>query len=301
MCYQLFIKYEKFFKKFTNTIKIIGFIITLLITGFLANQLVQPIFVPRVSEVKVEPLYIQFIDDHYYSVNKLIYNIEVPLIPIKTSTEIKFLKNYEINTKFKQKNPYIDVDIFGYTKPNFLKIDSTNITLKTNGFKNKNLEQIFYVFEPITIDNTGWFTYPEDFQWSDSELNTGYPCQVIGSNYNVLGYGKNIYGQYEKFSMKSIKSRCNLEIRNFKLPLIKDDENSQTTICDGENEGRANKNSILISIRPGETKNILFVKEQLDIFDKLAINRTDTVIFNWTYQHESKCFYAWKKYQQLGN
>ena len=271
------------------------FIITILITGLLANQLIQPIFTPRVSEVKVEPLYIQFVDDHYYSVNKLIYNIEVPLIPIERSIEIKFLKNYKINTKFEKRNPYIDVKVFEDSKPNFINVDSTNITIKTNGFKNKNLEQIFYVFDPIDIDTTGWFTYPEDFQWSDSKLNTGYPCQIIHSNnYQVLGYGKNMYGRYEQFFLISIKNRCNLEIRNFKLDINENKDNSQTTICDGENEGRANKNSILIELRPGEIKNILFVKDFLSEFDKRFITNT-SIFFNWTYQPESKCYYAWKK------
>lgn len=289
--------------KFQNISKLIAFFVgVILIGGIITNQIIQPIFTPRISEIKFEPMYVQYLRDignNWYEVNKVTYSIEVPLFPNfkllgktlgKNTTILKFPNSIKINKHLKNKNPYIYVPLFEDRDSNFIDTNSIKIILHTDAWMNRNLEQIFYIYNPTDMKISG-FSDPVDFQWNFQELNSGYPCNIIKTNKKLVGFGQSD-SKYYRFYIQSIKSRCNLDIRLFPLEIIK--ENYQT-ICLNENKVIPNdRNEIIIDISPKEIKNILFIEDPLNQHPENAI------VFNWTYSEDSICFYAWRKYQELG-
>ena len=109
----------------------------LIITGFVSNEIVHPLFRPRVSELKTEPLFIHYIEPDYNIVTKLTYTIDVPLLPrawfFGSSTfNLIAPERIKVNTQFKEDNPYITELTFNESTPNFKEITTFSGRLKTD-------------------------------------------------------------------------------------------------------------------------------------------------------------------------
>jgi len=293
-------KILKKLEKWWPLFKITAFLITLAVTLFITNQIVQPLRTPRIAGIEVEPLFIQSADDEYYLVTKITYEIEVPLFPkfgsnkIKLQLPIQYISQskIELNTNFKESSPYIKVDIYGNESVfNYVNIQDIPITIQTTGFVAKKLESNFYVREKLDSDRfTGaHIGYSDRYWWNDLSLYPVMECAIATSDHGFFGYGK--YNErYFSFSLVHFKNNCDLEVRGYKYLLEKD-----YTVCDENIQFDRLGGKMSFDLAPHEIKNLLFITE-----DKEPTLHNYTLVFDYIYS-DNECLLAWKAYQDFLN
>ncbi|MFH0949005.1 MAG: hypothetical protein V1802_00785 [Candidatus Aenigmatarchaeota archaeon] len=298
------LKSPTFLKK--NWKFIIGSAVTIILT-ILANQVVQPLVFSRISQIDTEPLYIQSLNYDYYAVFRVSYTIEPPLFPWMWSDgnklslqlpttvyEPNFGSDLKLISNFKEASPYVNVDIFNFTNGTDISLTkSIPITLTTDGFQTKVVKSNFYMMQKLDSDrfSRGRIEWSDRYWWNDLPLSPALlECWIASSNNEFVGYGKR-GDRYYSFERQMFENKCPLEVRGFRPEVYK----SYTTVCNKENElTQDNNNHLSFDLKPDEETTILFIEEIREPY----INNY-TAIFNYTYQHESVCLYAWRTYQKL--
>ena len=244
-------------------IQIWGFVITIIIALFITNQIVQPLFSPRVTNMDITPLYIQSSDKDYYLVAKVSYLIDVPLFPVDRSINLFLPGNAQLNTQFKEDNPHITVDIFEKIEgvKNFESLKSISVSVNTDGFKNKQLTSNFYIVEKLDKERLvgrGNIGYSDNYWWNWLSISPIIECMVTTPDRSFVGYGT--YGDRKfSFTQIQIRNNCDLEIKGYRMR-----SDDSELICDDDVELAVGDGYVSFDINPRETKRLILVKEDND-------------------------------------
>ena len=298
-----FIKYLKMhWKKILVIITIIG--------GIISNQLIHPLFFPRVNKVTVEPLFIQLRDDNnkFYTVFKVNYHIDVPLFPLykvfgtyfnldapgfKESTDFPKCNIFWLGT-FYANQPYVDLP--EKFKENWVNLDEINGKIQINlplFFNVKSVEFSGYLAEEtvlreqeLTISNYYW--------WNYQCIDSSQPYAITRPEWQLLGYGEKLDSNtLFRFYEVRVKNLNNLEVRGYRITLR---PYTNSRVCydfySVEKIMCGNNDCISIDLEPKETKKFLVLEiiKPEEIKDK-------NVKLNFT--SETICFGAWKRYLEL--
>jgi len=273
----IFLRFIKKHWKFLITI-----FITLFFSGIIANQIVQPLFFPRISSITVTPLFIQgnplfennSINNNtdYYLVSKLTYKIDVPLFPIsgnKISLELPrsiFHQNkIFLLSGFLESNPYITYITSFYMNSSFISYEELGgqilIKIKKRGFDLRQIDVNLYVAEKLENPQPSLGASMPRW-WSTENLQPFEQFQVTRGYGNLLGYiqlkNNETFVVYEYF----IKNLGNLKVRGYNDVIY---GNEYFIVCEGNIQlfGYPGKDSqvIFIDLQPGEMKRLLVIKK----------------------------------------
>ena len=124
------------------SLTILGIVITIIFTGIIANQLVQPLFEPRVSDIKYNLASFNCVvnpeDEEVkcYGIFELQYEIEFPLILYNNIIDLHLPRpkepgNLQIMCDYKKIKPYFN-EIDFCEDNSFVNFDKINYTIKLN-------------------------------------------------------------------------------------------------------------------------------------------------------------------------
>jgi len=264
------------------------FLIMLVISVAISDQIVHPLFFPRMSSVTVTPLFIQgnpFFENNsvynntdYYLVSKLTYRIDVPLFPIsgnKISLELPRSISHQnkifLLSGFLESNPYITYITPFYMNSSFISYEELSggivIQINKNGFDLRQIDVNLYVAEKLENPQPS-LGISMPLWWSSENLQPFEQFRVTTGYGNLLGYiqlkDNETFAVYEYF----IKNLGNLEVRGYNDRIY---GNEYSIVCDGSIHlfGYPGKNSQVISIdlQPREMKRLLVIEK----VDKRAI------------------------------
>lgn len=293
-----------------KTWKWFNILITIIIAGILSNQVVTPLFYPRVSEIKITPLAIWGIEPnnptqavHNYILFDVDYEIELPMDwrdEFHFSLRMPGKENYNdiiaLITPFQENNPYYEVDFSEELKSdNFISREQLEgqipITIKANAWEIKKINAHFIIREKIdlTFSNIG---RSDPYWWTDATI---LPIQsrrgiVTDPHGSLIGYGIDQYGNYYRFYDWVIKSLTDLEIRGLRVPI-----NENQILCDDSIRlDKEYDKFVSIDLEPKETRHMLMFSRVKDPEREI---RDSHFIFNFT--SETDCYGKWLKYKEI--
>ena len=281
--------------------------ITVFLIGFVSNEMVAPLVSPRVSDIKIIPLYIQGEQPQdpenevkYFSLFEVEYEIELPYFLVDDKLKLRLpgkhiYRNIDLITSFQENNPYYDINLPDeYLSGSFLpynKIDGRlPIKINTNAREIKKIHAKFIIREIYEFHGIN-YKRSDNFWWTHSTISpidsTGN--DVTRSHMSLIGFGQDQYGNYYRFYDTVIKSLTDLEIKGLRIGVTK----SPVFCDDGIELDKEYDKYISIDLQPREVKHILAISR---VPDTKSIIETD-VVFNFTY--ESRCYGSWLKYQEI--
>jgi hypothetical protein len=273
----------RFIKKYWKLIKIF---VTLIFSYIIANQVVQPLFFPRISSITVTPLFIQgnplfennsiYKNTDYYLVSKLTYKIDVPLFPCfpilgsdKISLELPRSISHQnkifLLSGFLESNPYITYIPPFYINSSFISYEELGgqilIQIKKWGFDLRQIDVNLYVAEKLENPQPSLGASMPRW-WSNENIQPFEQFQVTRGYGNLLGYmqlkDNETFVVYEYF----IKNLGNLKVRGYNDVIY---GNEYFIVCEGNIQlfGYPGKDSqvIFIDLQPGEMKRLLVIKK----------------------------------------
>jgi hypothetical protein len=287
-------------------------------TGILSNQLVQPLFEPRLNSFKVTPEYIQFREnDGYFTVFKVSYLIDAPLIPLNKNITLSIPGYHEdyvplkpcndifIESSYFPFNPYIEItdDLLSARKNIDELKGKLTIKLATEPFMSKNVEFDLYLSEKTDLREQG-LGLSNYYWWNDQCIDPTETYAITSPYDRLLGYGyvtytsggNTTYALYER----TIKNLNNLEVRGY---LVNTDTDSFETICfDGIQlntrtcKDDPTKECISIDIEPKQTLKFLVMKPlKMQTYDPYLQNEKPFELDGIG----SVCSFGWRKYLEL--
>ena len=282
-----------FFKK--NLPWIVPTILTILITIFVSNEIIHPLFKPRVSEFKTEPLFIQYIEGNYYIVTKLVYTIDVPLFPTFPLLGSYYLKlkapeRVSVNTQFKEVNPYIEELTFNESVQNFKEVGKFYIKLNTHDTSLKTLSKVYYVAQKLDKDrfaNRAVVGASDNYFWNDLTISPILECMVAKEYESEIAYLR-FYNQLFTLNRYLIKNNCDLEVKGYK---IKD----YGLYCDGDISLKEADGERSLDLKPRELKKLLVIKS-----DNQPRIYNHTLVLNLSNSPNSDagCLFLWNDYKK---
>jgi len=285
-------------------------IITLIVIGFVSNELISPLISPRVSNIKITPLYIQSEqpqnpDDmiKYYTLFKVEYEIEFPYILMNNKLDLRLPgksiyqnRNIDLITSLQENNPYYEIDLSEefLDRGSFLSYEKINgilpIKIKTNSREIKKIYAKFIIREINDIHGIN-FERSDHYWWTHSTIS---PIESTGnmvthSYMSSIGFGIDQRGKYYRFYDLVVKSLTDLEIKGLRISVME-----RPIFCDeGIELDKEYNKYISIDLQPREIRHILAVSE---VPETKKIMETD-VVFNFT--SETQCYGQWLKYKEL--
>jgi len=287
--------------------KTFNLLIMLLFMFYLSNELVSPILSPRISEIKITPLYIWGMEPtdpnkeiEYYTIFEVNYDIEMPFFLFDEKINLRMpgrqsYNNVDLITSLQEKNPYYEInlpdeDISGifvtYQKLN----GEVPIIIKASKREIKTIQARFIVrekmrFHPSSIErsNPYWWT-----------LTSISPIDSIGtevsfSQMSLIGFGLDQKGNYYRFYDMIVKSSTDLEIKGLRRGVTED-----PVFCsDGIELTKEFDKYISIDLKAKEVKHILAVSKVPETKRILE----NEFVFNFT--SEDECYGQWLKYKEL--
>jgi len=282
-------------------------ILSLIIVGFISNQIVSPLVSPRVSNIKITPLYIQGMesetakqDINYYILFDVEYEIEMPLFLLYETLDLRMPgeqthQNIDLITSFQENNPYYEINLDKelLEKGSFLPYDKINgkipLIIKADSMEIKKINAHFIIREKNDLHQIS-FNKKGHYWWTDATIS---PIKSSGNvvtepYFSLIGYGLNEHGHYYGFYDIVIESLTDLEIKG--LTIVARDK---LTYCDEGVELYKLYEHISIDLRPKEIKHILAVFE---VPETTKITNKDFV-FDFT--SKTECYGQWLKYKEL--
>lgn len=277
------------------------------VLGFLSNELIAPLISPRVSDIKITPIYIQSQEPDnpnagikYYTLFDVEYEIELPYFLFTTNFNLKMpgkVKGQSIDliTSFQENNPYYEINLPQKSlSGSFLSYQQLKgvipIIIKANAREIKKIHAHFIVREESDL-HEGTASRSDYFWWTYTTIS---PIKSTGNivtspKMSFVGLGIDKYGNYYRFYDVLIKSLTDLEIKGLRIPFPHEFE-----FCnDGIKLDKEFDIIISIDLEPKESKHILALS-RIPADEKLG--KTDFV-FNFT--SEDECYGQWLKYKEL--
>jgi hypothetical protein len=304
MCIKLprMTKKEKFDFHYDLTKFIITFLVGTVLAIIITNQVVHPMFSPRLSEYTSEPLYIQMKgDDGYRLVVELSYTIEVPLFPFKNSIIIRLPNkedpfansdDIEISELNGKDNPYVRIPLFESTEQIDKTLKSIELIIDSNGFEIKEVTQEIYLEEKLNSRITeGVIGWQSRYWYNDLALEPIIECNVLNSREDTIGYAK-WKDKFYELRKKDFLNNCDLDVRGLQNILYDVD----SFACDEQNSLEYGNNKyIKFDIDAREEKRILIVKEIGSVPEHI---KQSSIIEIQRTEHED-CFNFWNAYKKL--
>ena len=296
----------------------ISFIVTLFVSGLLANQLVQPLFSPRISDYNIAPMYIQSLRDDekvdYYVVSMATYSIDVPLLRSNTKRNLRLISGHKDYDYYLQSNmdlichlqedsPYVLLDYKGVCKnSNYVDIKDINakITAKIipNGFEIKNVKSILYIREKLDYVSESNIARDDPTWWTTSIIHpSGIKRDLVSRGSRLLGLGiledNNVTF---KFTELVIKNEADLPIKGYKVKVDLNEKSYNEVCYDGmrlSTERIRDDEYLSVNLEKGQSKKFLVI----DKADEYIIKYAD--ITRFTFKGYSFCSDGWLKYKEL--
>lgn len=282
-------------------------IITLIVIGFVSNELISPLISPRVSDIKITPLYIQSEQPpnpkdgiKYYTLFQVEYEIEFPYFLMYDKLNLRLpgksiYQNIDLITSLQENNPYYEIDLSEELLDwgSFLSYEKINgilpIKIKTNSREIKRIYAKFIIREINDIHGIN-FERSDNYWWTHSTIS---PIESTGnvvthSHMSLIGFGRNQWGDYYRFYDVVIKSLTDLEIKGLSISVTE-----RPIFCDEGIELNKEYKYISIDLQPREIKHMLAVSK---VPETKKITETN-VVFNFT--SETPCYGQWLKYKEL--
>lgn len=262
---------------------LISIIVTIVIVGIISNQVVQPMFSPRLSTFTVtEPLYVQSQIENkieYYKVFKVSYEIEPALfgsmpqnltisLPGKLNRDIfSPTSDIEFISQLREANPYANIMLpQKLNNDNFIDIEKLGGDLKvviyTNGWDIKKFTLDLFFREQTEI-NEADKTSPIHRWWSTSTISPESP--IIIENYYMSPIVYAILNRDDGKYMYELKAlvlenKNDIEVRGYAIPIF----DNTIRVCEGSVglniKGYKGGDYIDLDLFPHETRTILFFK-----------------------------------------
>ncbi len=232
-------------------------IVEILILGVIANQLIQPMFFPRISEMSVTPQYVINFGDNYELVSKHSYSIDLPLFPStpligSNSLDLKLPPSRYGQEKyllFIENNPYMHLhdfdskDSITYNK----STDRISVNFTTDAWHVKSLNTDLYISEktgPVRC-HVGYNRPPDgtDDFW------------LFCNNYKLDDYVHPVGTEYYRLKIHEIRNIWDLGIKGYKF-----DVNDDTArVCENNIELPIDDGSVTFDLNPSDTKKLISV------------------------------------------
>ncbi len=250
-------KHYDFFKLF----------IGIFLVGIISNQLIQPMFFPRISEMTVTPQYVINFGDNYELVSKHSYIIDLPLFPSTPSIGSNELDlklpppkyGQEKYLLFIENNPYMQFlydfdskDRITYNK----STDVISVNFTTDAWHVKSLNTDLYISE-----KTGQMLCYQDYN-RQPNVTDEFPLDFRLFCKDYLGdYVHDLKeDQYYTLNINEIRNIGDLEIKGFKYLNL---DNNTVHVCENDIElhidDDINGKSVTIDLKPGDIKKLVFV------------------------------------------
>ncbi|NYZ79474.1 hypothetical protein H0N99_04990 [Candidatus Micrarchaeota archaeon] len=148
---------------------IVGLVITVL-AYFISNQAIQPIFSPRISDVKSQPMYLYGgpvangnggYDIEYFKISKLTYDIDTALFPNLPFFErsdnfsVELPGNAYLSLLRVEENPYVKVftqESWYYSNGGNNMTNTIYLDIDTNAFKVKSTSLDVYIGQEVDLN-----------------------------------------------------------------------------------------------------------------------------------------------------
>ncbi len=286
-------------------LNLLKLLLSITLVWFVSNELVAPIFSPRVSEITITPIFIQSMQPntpedpvYYYTIFDVRYDIEMPYFKLIDSLNLRMpgrdeYQNIDLITSLQENNPYYTIDL-NETKlsGSFLSYKELNgkipILIKANSREVKKISSHLIIREKNDLHSNS-IVRSNHFWWTHTSI---FPIKSTGNDVtdaygSLIGYG-NLHGTFYSFYDIVIKSLTDLEIKGLYVPT-----NLEIYCDNGVKLDKEFNKYISIDLQPRETKHILGISRVTD-------NRTmleNSYKFNFT--SETECYGQWLKYKEL--
>ena len=286
------------------------FSITIFMIGFLSNELISPLFSPRIANIEIVPLYIQGDDPEtpdetvkYYTIFDVDYEIELPFFPLINKFNLKLpgksrTQNIDIIISRLEIHPYYFIDLKEHllSKGSFLPYDTIGgilpIRIKSSSREIKKI----HIHLPVREENDlhhNTLGISDQYWWTHTNI---FPIKTTGnavteSEMVFIGYGQDQNKNIFKFYDLIIKSLTNLEIKGLRIPITK----NHTFCSDGIKLNKEFGRYISIDLNPREIKHIL-------AYSKTSKKMEDSdILINFYYDYAEECYPAWLEYKEVVN
>ncbi len=305
-----------------DKLKIVAFFSGLIITGIISNQLVQPLFTPRLSDMQITPLYVQFFEDgrEYYTVHRVSYKIEAPVAPFfGNNIDLKVpgyfspfeddliwypsQKVYLIGSLYEH-NPYIKIPTKYFNRSTNIDLEDSNgklrVSLDTGFFSTKEVNFNIYIMEKADIEMSN-LAYPNHRWWNHQSVSPDHEYNIARYG-QLLGYATNTRYKEDPnldyhISEDRIKNMNDLPIRGFRVHVQEDYlvcldgiELNRIKECYGDTEF-----CVKLDLDPKETKTLL-------IQHTVPASSVSPNSVRINYSSENRCPGLWAEYlSRYGN
>lgn len=253
--------------------RVIQVIIAIFFVFLFANEIVQPFFFPRVTDIEINPLNIQSEDItnyeniSYYIIYEVKYKVLPPLLLVpfgKTELRIPGGKsdNIEIAYSLQENNPYYELVINKQPYKTFISSSNLSgvfpIKITTSAIEIKNIEIILIIREKIDSNSWGSIGASSSYLWTGTRIK---PIISKGdfyatSNPSKLGYAlKQSGGAVFKIDSIDVKNLKELEIFGLAIKIGEVD-----VVCDENINVHIIKDFVLVGLKPNEDKRLLLIK-----------------------------------------
>ncbi|MBW2974769.1 hypothetical protein KY366_03550 [Candidatus Woesearchaeota archaeon] len=311
-------------KHWWKTLQISGFLIMLGITLLITNQVVQPLFSPRISEMEITPLHIKleqsndFNDIRYFGIYEVSYVIETPFfynnkpivveLPGRLDDSTFLEKNAEWTSYYTLNHPYYIINL---SKNLFKKIRGNHgwidikllerkipLIIKPNAREMRKITVKFWLREEIdslyrphlTLQDSDWYS-ANQIAPTDFKRDFATEPEFIPIGYAV----RKPYNSTYEFGLIKIRSLSDIEIENIAI-----ETHDVETVCDGVMPlKKVGKNKyILTTLKPKETKTFFTLTSAKEIGKNKEIMDYDYV-FNFTSSAYPFCYGIWREQKEL--